>query len=89
MDREPVFIFKQSAFKHHFTEADILWAFSTARFDVPMEDAESVYESRRLLVGFNRAGNPIEVMYNELDDGRINVFHAMPCRDEIIARMNQ
>jgi hypothetical protein len=67
---------KPSAFNHGVTEADIYWAFTTARYDLPDEnDAE-----KRLLIGFSTAGNPLEIMYNELDDGRINVFHAMPCR---------
>jgi hypothetical protein len=86
---EPVFVFKRSAFKHYVTEADIFWAFSTARYDFPIEDDDLDNESKRLLIGFNTAGNPIEVMYNELDDGRINVFHAMPCRSEIIALLNR
>jgi hypothetical protein len=67
---------KPSAFNHDVTEADIHWAFTTARYDLPDEDDEE----KRLLIGFNKEGNPLEIMYNELDDGRINVFHAMPCR---------
>ena len=70
------FVFKPSAFKHGFSEADIYWAFSTARYDLPVEGDED----KRLLIGFSIAGNPLEIMYNELDDGRINVFHAMKCR---------
>jgi hypothetical protein len=67
---------KPSAFKHGVTEADIHWAFTTARYDLPDEDDPE----KRLLIGFNIAGNPLEIMYNELDDSRINVFHAMPCQ---------
>jgi hypothetical protein len=37
-------------------------------------------EEKCLLTGFIYVGNPVEIMYNKLDDGRINVFHAMPCR---------
>jgi hypothetical protein len=69
-------ICKPSAFKHNVTEADIYWAFSTARYDLPVEGDED----KRLLIGFSNAGNPLEIMYNELEDGRIQVFHAMPCR---------
>ena len=76
---------KPSAFKHDVTEADIKWAFSTARYDLPVEDDED----KRLLIGFNTLGNPIEILYNELDDGRINVFHAMPCRSMFIALLNR
>jgi hypothetical protein len=67
---------KPTAFKHGVTLDDIRWAFTTARYDIPVEGDEE----KRLLLGFNIVGNPLEVLYNELDDGRINVFHAMPCR---------
>jgi hypothetical protein len=41
-----------------------------------------VKESRpgNSVVGFDVAGNPLEVMYNQIDDETINVFHAMKCR---------
>jgi hypothetical protein len=68
----PDIVCKPSAFKHGKTEADIHWAFSTVRYDLPVEDDED----KRLLIGFDYVGNPIEILYNELDDGRINVFHA-------------
>ena len=75
---------KKSAFKHGVSEADIHWAFTTARYDLPdEEDAE-----KRLLIGFGGNGNPLEIMYNELDDGRINVFHAMPCRTVFLGLLN-
>jgi hypothetical protein len=82
---EPEIICKPSAFKHGVTESDIHWAFSTARYDLPVENDEE----KRLLIGFNIAGNPLEIMYNELDDGRINVFHAMPCRSIFIPLLQQ
>jgi hypothetical protein len=76
---------KPSAFKHGVTEEDITWAFTTARYDLPVEHDED----KRLLIGFNNKGNPLEIMYNELDDGRINVFHAMSCRSQFAALLNQ
>ncbi len=82
---EPDIIFKPSAFKHGINEADIYWAFTTARYDLPVEGEED----KHLLIGFDNAGNPLEVMYNELDDGRINVFHAMPCRSMYISLLKQ
>jgi len=78
------FTFRKSAFKHGVTEADIKWAFSTARYDLPVEGDEE----KHLLIGFDYAGNPVEIMYNELDDGRINVFHAMPCRSIYLPLLN-
>ena len=82
---EPDIVCKPSAFKHGVTEADIYWAFSTARYDLPVEGDEE----KRLLIGFNIVGNPLEIMYNELDDGRINVFHAMPCQSIYIPLLSQ
>jgi len=76
----PDIVCRPSAFKHDATEADIKWAFTTAVYDLPDEDDEE----KRLLIGFNTKGNPIEIMYNELDDGKIHVFHAMPLRDIFI-----
>jgi len=40
---------KQSAFKHGFTEADIFWAFNTAKYDRLVEGFDNKY----LLLGFN------------------------------------
>ena len=76
---------KPSSFKHGVSEADIYWAFTTARYDLPVEGDED----KRLLLGFNKSGNPLEIMYNELDGGIINVFHAMPCRSIYISLLNQ
>jgi hypothetical protein len=82
---EPDIECKPSAFKHGVTVADIHWAFSTARYDLPVEGDED----KRLLIGFDYVGNPIEILYNELDDGRINVFHAMPCQSIYYPLLNQ
>ena len=71
---------RPSAFKHGVTEADIKWAFTTAVYDLPDEDDEG----KRLLIGFNTKGNPLEVMYSELDDSKVHVFHAMSLRDIFI-----
>jgi hypothetical protein len=49
----PDIVCKPSAFKHGVSEADIRWAFTTARYDLPVEDDED----KRLLIGFNCAGN--------------------------------
>jgi hypothetical protein len=44
------------------------------------------YENKYLLIGFNTQGNPIEVMYNRIDEERVNVFHAMKCRKGLLPR---
>ncbi|MDR0550614.1 MAG: hypothetical protein LBG72_01205 [Spirochaetaceae bacterium] len=73
--------FNHSAFKHGLTAADIFWAFETYIFEDPVEEADNKF----LLIGFNTKGNPVEVMYNRIDEDRINVFHAMPLRPEYAA----
>jgi hypothetical protein len=69
-------VYKLSAFDHGVTEAGIRHVFETARYDGPDEDDPE----KRLLIGFDENGNAVEIMYNELDDGRYNVFHSMPLR---------
>ena len=68
--------FRQSAFKHGVSEADIRWAFLHPRYDGPVEDIENTY----IRLGFDRRGNLLEIMYNEIDEHHFNVFHAMRCR---------
>jgi len=33
-----------------------------------------------LLIGLDRRFNPLEILYNEIDEDNVNVFHAMRCR---------
>ena len=65
-----------SAFKHGVTEADIRFAFDNKLFDHPV----ARQEEKNLLIGFDRQLNPLEILYNEIDDHTVNVFHAMKCR---------
>jgi hypothetical protein len=66
----------QSAFKHGITKDDIEWAFLHPIRNGLLED----YENKYLLIGFDTHANPIEIMYNRIDNERVNVFHAMKCR---------
>jgi hypothetical protein len=45
------------------------------------------YGNKYGFIGFNRAGNPIEVFYNPIGDDIIKVFHAMGCRNGIFAQI--
>ena len=72
--------FSKSAFKHGFSEADIRWAIDTVKYDGLLEDDEDS-ENKRLLIGFGRNANPIEILYNVLDHHTVRVFHAMRCRN--------
>jgi hypothetical protein len=72
--------FCQSAFKHGISEADIRWAIDTVKYDGCLEDDEDI-EDKRLLIGFDRNANPLEIYYNILDNDTVRVFHAMKCRN--------
>ena len=81
----PEFIFVPSAFKHGVSEADILHAYKTLIYDFPLKD----YINKWVFIGFNRAGNPIEVFYNPIGENTIKVFHSMGCQDTTIAQIEQ
>jgi hypothetical protein len=70
--------FSESAFKHGVGEADIRWAIDTAKYDGFLEDAEN----KRVLIGFDRNANLLEIFYNILDRDTVRVFHAMKCRND-------
>ena len=72
--------FSQSAFKHGVSEADIRWAIDTAKYDGFFYDDEDT-ENKRLLIGFDRNANTLEIMYNVLDSDTVRIFHAMKCRN--------
>jgi len=73
-------VFKNSAFKHGETKADIRWAFNTVKYDNIVEGFDNKY----LLIGFNTKGNLIEVIYSDLGENTASVFHAMRCRKELL-----
>ena len=68
--------YNPSAFKHGVTEEDIRFAFDNKLFDHPI----ALHEEKNLLIGLDRQLNPLEILYNEIDDLTVNVFHAMKCR---------
>jgi hypothetical protein len=69
------FEFCPAAFKHGITEASIRYAFLDPLFDGPIKD------NKYLRIGFDHAGNLLEMMYNETGEQEVNVFHAMKCRN--------
>jgi len=69
-------VYNRSAFKHKVSEEDIRWAFFHYRYDGPIENMENKY----IRIGFDRVGNLLEIMYNEIDEYSVNIFHAMRCR---------
>ena len=78
-------IYNASAFNHGFTKADIEWAFLHPIRNGLLPD----YINKYLLIGFDTHGNLMEIMYNRIDEEKINVFHAMKCRKEFIPKNNK
>ena len=74
------FIFRDSAFKHGFEEVDIRHAFESCRYMGQYGGRENVY----LLLGFDMKANPVEILYNEIGENSVNVFHVMPCRSQFL-----
>jgi hypothetical protein len=65
-----------TAFKHGITERNIEHAISTKISDSLIVGHPEKYAA----IGFDSAGNLLEVLYVFVDDGTIQVFHAMKCR---------
>ncbi|GHV86603.1 hypothetical protein AGMMS50230_22110 [Spirochaetia bacterium] len=72
--------FMPSAFKHGITEVNIRHAILNWKYDDIMEDDPG----KRLLIGFDGNANLLEIMYNDLGEQTIRVFHAMKCRDALL-----
>jgi len=81
----PEVIFVPSVFKHGVAKEDIFHAHNTMILKGSLEG----YDNKFAFVGFNRAGNPIEVFYNPIGDDAIKVFHAMGCQSNTIAQIEQ
>jgi len=73
-------IFNPSAFKHGFTEADILKAIESKIYEGSVQDFDNKYA----IIGFDTKGNLLEILYNIVDNESINIYHAMRCRDSFI-----
>ena len=82
---EPKIVFVPSAFKHGVKREDIIHASQTRISDRLLES----YSNKYGFIGFNRAGNPIEVFYNPIGENKIKIFHAMGYREGILAQMEE
>jgi hypothetical protein len=76
-------LFVQSVFKHGVTKADIQKALETKVYEGPLENQDNKYA----IVGFDASGNPLEIFYNIIDNDTIKIFHAMRCRNTVIAQL--
>jgi hypothetical protein len=80
----PVIEFNKAAFKHGVTETDIRYAMWHPLHEQLLE----AYINKWLIVGYDTAGNLIEVVYNSIDKDTVNVFHAMPCRKQFASQIS-
>jgi hypothetical protein len=72
--------FGKTAFRHGISKEDIMNALKTKIYAAAIEEFPEKY----VVLGFDRAGNPLEVVYNPIDDNSIFVFHAMNARKSFI-----
>jgi hypothetical protein len=75
--------YSPSAFKHGMTESAIEHAISTRIYDSLIVGHPEKY----LSIGFDNAGNLIEILYSVVDAATIQVFHAMKCRKVFLAKI--
>lgn len=76
--------FNRAAFKHGITEENIRYALAHPLHEQLLEE----YPDKWLLIGCDSAGNLLEVAYNVINGGAVNVFHAMPCRKRLAEGLN-
>jgi hypothetical protein len=75
--------FNKAAFQHDISKEDILHALKSKIYAAAVEGLPEKYA----VIGFDRAGNPLELMYNPVDDDTISVFHAMKLRKSFITML--
>jgi uncharacterized DUF497 family protein len=80
----PSILSNEAAFKHGVTETNIRHALWHPIHEQTLEQ----YANKWLIIGYDAAGNLIEIAYNVIDDDTVNVFHAMPCRKKILSQLN-
>jgi len=74
--------FHEAAFRHGISKEDIIHALNHKKQDAWIGELPEKWA----VIGNNRAGNPIEIIYNEIDDNSICVYHAMNARDSFIKK---
>jgi hypothetical protein len=78
--------YTESAFRHGESKESISHAVKTKVYDAPLV----AYSNKNVLIGFDTAGNLLEIMYNPDDDDvyTIKVFHAMKARKSFLAKLD-
>ena len=74
--------FHEAAFRHNISKEDILHALNFKMQDTWIGELPEKWA----VIGPNRAGNPIEIIYCEIDDDSICVYHAMNARESFIKK---
>ena len=77
---EVIVEFNEAAFRHGISREDILCAYKNRIFDASVNGLPEKYA----VIGFDRAGNPLEILYNPIDDNTICIFHVMKARKSFI-----
>jgi hypothetical protein len=72
--------FHEAAFRHNVSKEDIIHALNNRVHDALIGELPDKYG----VIGFDCAWNPLEVIYNPVDDNTISVFHAMKVRKGFI-----
>jgi hypothetical protein len=81
---ETKILYVPSAFKHGVSAEGIQRALAFPEYEGPLEDDEN----RRIVLGFDHSGNLLEILYNQLDEQTVKVFHAMKCRSIFYRLLN-
>ena len=79
-------VFVPSAFKHDISEENILWALQNHLTDSALEDDDG---TKFLVIGFDKSGKLLELMYNLIGEHTIKVFHAMKCRRTFYEKLKE
>ncbi|MCL2802325.1 MAG: hypothetical protein FWD28_11275 [Treponema sp.] len=74
--------FHEAAFRHNISKEDIIHALNHRIHAALIEELPDKWA----VIGPNRAGNPLELIYVEVDDNSICVYHAMTARDSFIEK---
>jgi hypothetical protein len=72
--------FNEAAFRHNISKEDIFHALNNRVYDAVIEGLPE----KHAVIGFDRAWNPLEVLYNPVGDNSIYVFHAMKARKSFL-----
>jgi hypothetical protein len=75
--------FNKEAFRFNISKEDIIHVLKHSIFTAAIEGLPDKYA----VIGKDRAGNHLEVIYNTVDNNTINIFHAMKVRESIITKL--